>query len=337
VIPTEVVVVEDAQIIRVEEVEYFYDPEPSLNIPNIRDISRKYDNDKIYNKINIGYTTWKSEEISGIDDTQTQHIYATKFEKVGQTITLWSDFIASSLSIESTRRKTIAESTDYKFDDSTFIIAINPDDVSPDTYSPELAENFSDIENLLDPELRYNTKLSPARNFLRWRKWFNGCLQNLLTSYYRFVRGEGNFDMISTMVSSSPDCLDESYDNNSLSEKQSIEVTDEFIHLPNYYEFEVPLEWEDYKTIRNNRTKAIGISLSDVNFVSLFIDQLDYSVMHGKAKITGWTTEYMDISVREDTAAEQLCSPAIAECADAIIDEFGEMLTDEFGACITAS
>lgn len=334
---TEIIIIPEQPVIRVEEVAYFYDPDPSLNIPNIRDISRKYDNDKIFNKINIGYNTWKSEDIQGIDDVQTQHIYATRFEKVGQTITLWSDFIAAGLAIESTRRKTITESTDNKFDDSTFIIAINPDDVSPDTYSPELSENFGDIENLLDSDTRYNIRLSVARNFLRWRKWFNGCLQNWTDSLYRFVRGEGNYDMVSTMVETSPDCLDESYDNQPLSEKQNIEVTVEFTHLPNYYEFEVPLEWEDYKTIRDNRTKAIGISLTDSGYVPLFIDQLDYRIMHASAKISGWTTEYLDISVRDDLAATQICMPAISDCEDAITDELGEMLTDEFGACITAS
>ena len=318
VVPTELIVVPDEQVIRVEDVEYFYDPDFVFSISNIRDITRKYDNDKIFNKINVGYTTWKSEDISGIDDVQTQHIYSTRFEKIGQTLTLWSDFIAASLAIETTRRRTIAESTDFKFDDSTFIIAVIPDDVSPDVYTPELDENFTEIDNLLNPEYRYNTSLSPTRNLLRWRKWLNGCLQNFLNSYYKFVRGEGNFDMVSTMVEQSPDCLSEDYDGNPLSEKQDVEVTDEFIHLPNYYEFEVPLEWEDYKTIRDNRTKAIGISLTDENHVALFIDQLDYSVMHGKAKITGWTNEFMELTVVEDQAATQICFPANREISDVV-------------------
>lgn len=335
IVATEVIVVPDEDVIRVEEVEHFYDPDPSLNISNVRDIMRKYDNDKIYNKINIGYTTWKSEEISGIDDTQTQHIYATRFEKIGQTITLWSDFIASSLSIETTRRQTIAESTDYKFDDSVFIIAINPDDVSPDVYRPELAENFTDIENLLDPESRYNTRLSVARNFLRWKKWFNGCLQNFTNSFYKFVRGEGNFDMVSTMVVGSPDdCLDDSFDAMPLSEKQDIQVTDEFVHLPNYYEMEVPLDWEDYKTIRDNRKRAIAISLTDTNHVPLFIDVLDYHIMHGRATISGWTTEYLELVVPEGTVPTQECKPS-TECENPITDELEEILTDAFGVCIT--
>jgi hypothetical protein len=84
-------------------------------------------------------------------------------------------------------------------------------------------------------------------------------------------------------------------------------VTDEFIHLPNYYEFETYLQWEDYKIIRDNRKKAIGISLTDENHVALFIDQLEYSIMHGKAKISGWTNEFMELAVVEDAAAQQIC------------------------------
>jgi hypothetical protein len=308
IVVSENIVVPDMQVIRVEEVEHFYDPIPELNISNIRQISRKYDNDKIYNKINIGYNVWKSEGANSIDDPQTQHIYSTIFQKIGQTITLWSEWIAAAIAVELARRSATERSTDYKHDESVFIIALNPDDVSPDAYMPELDENFSSIENLNNSDSRYNIRLSPARNFLRWRKWFNGCLQNATNSFFKFVRGEGNFDMVTDMISTSPDCLDESYSDMPLSEKQDIEVTDEYIHLPNYYEMTVPLEWTDYKTIRDNRKKAIGISLSDTGHVPLFIDKLEYSIMVGSAKISGWTTEYFDIAVIEDTAATQNCN-----------------------------
>jgi len=328
------IVVQDENVIRVEEVEHFYDPDFVLEISNIRNITRSYDNDKIFNKINIGYTTWKSEDISGIDDPQTQHIYSTRFEKIGTTLTLWSDWIAASLAIETTRRKTIAESTDFKFDDSVFIVAINTDDVSPDVYRPELDENFTDVQNLLDPETRYNLSLTPTRNLLRWSKWLNGCLQNYLSSYYKFVRGEGNFDMISEMIEESPDCLDQDYGGEPLSEKQDVEVTDDIIHLPNYYDIEIPLTWQDYKTIRENRKKAIGISMTDENHVALFIDELEYNIMHARVKITGWTNVFLELSVIEDDVADQLCMIPEGECANPITDENDVVLTDENGVCI---
>lgn len=331
----EPIVTTDQQVIRVEEREQVFLEEMSVLISNIEDISRKYDTEKIYNKIEIGYNQWQSEDISGIDDPQAKRTYVPRFQKVGQSISVMSDYIAASLAIETTRRQTIEKSTDYKFDNNTFIIAINPDDVSPDSYVPELDENFSDVLNLLNSETRYNIRLSVARNFLRWRKWFNGCLQSYLTSFYRFVSGEGNFDMVTTMVDTSPDCLEEDNQGEPLSEKQDIDVTDTIIHTPFYYEFEIEMEWETYKTIRENRRNAIGISLTDFGHVPLFIDQLDYQVMGGKAKITGWTKEYFALDVIEGNAATQDCFPS-TECDNPITDELEENLTTATGVCITA-
>lgn len=325
----------EQRVIQVEEREQFFLPEMSVLISNVQNLTRKYDNDVIFNKIDIGYTQWQSEDISGIDDPQTKKVYSTRFQKIGQGIDIKSDFIAASLAIETTRRQTVEKSKDYKFDNNVFIIAINPDDISPDAYVPELDENFTSILNLLNSDTRYNIRLSVARNFLRWRKWFNGCLQNYVGSLYKFVSGEGNYDMITTMVVGSPDCLDEDFGGEELSEKQDIEVTTDIIHTPNYYEMEVPMEWDTYKTIRNNRRNAIGISQTDEDHKPLFIDTLDYEPMNGKAKIAGWSMEYIPIIVPEGTAATQDCFTS-TECDNPITDELGEVLTDENGVCITA-
>jgi len=328
--PTEASVpVPDQQIIRVEEREYFYQNEISINLTQIDTITRKYDNDVIFNKIDIGYSQWQSEDISGIDDPQTKHTYATRFKKIGQGVDIKSDFIAASLAIETTRRQTVEKSKDYKFDNNVFIIAINPDDVSPDAYIPELDENFTSILNLLNSDTRYNIRLSVARNFLRWQKWFNGCLQNYVGSLFKFVSGEGNYDMLTAMSPESPDCSNEDFNGAALSEKQDIEVTDQIIHTPNYYDIACPMEWETYKTIRNNRRNAIGI-----NGNALFIDSLDYEPVKGKAKISGWSLAYIPTTVPDGIAATQECLPSTA-CDNPITDELLEILTDENGVCIT--
>jgi len=328
------IVVPEEQVIRVEEREFFFQEEMSALISNIEDITRKYDTEKLFNKIEIGYNQWQSEDVSGIDDPQTKHTYSTRFQKIGQGIAIHSDFIAASLAIEATRRQTIEKSTDYKFDNNTFIVAINPEDVSPDSYVPELGTAFSSVLNLLNYETRYNIRLSVARNFKRWQKWFNGCLQSYLTSFYKFVDGEGNFDMVTT-INESPDCLGEDNEGQPLSEKQNIRVTDEIIITPYYYEMTTPMEWETYKAIRNNRRNAIGISMTDTGHVPLFIELLEYQVMDGNAKIIGWTKEYFPIEVIEGPAAVTDCLPS-TECDNPITDELGDILTDENGVCITA-
>jgi hypothetical protein len=98
------------------------------------------------------------------------------------------------------------------------------------------------------------------------------------------------------------------------------------------------LTWDEYLSIRADRKKAIGISQSEGNHIPLFIDELDYYPAKGNVKITGWSTEFMDIVVQEDGTASRDCMPVTdAEaCEDAITDLIGEFLTTTTGACITA-
>lgn len=326
--------VDGVEVIRVEDKEYFFDPSPSLYIDNVYEIIREYDKDRIYKKVEIGYNKWESEDISGIDDPQTKHTYATRFEKVGTDIRLHSEFIAASLAIEVTRRQTIEKSKDYKFDNDVFIIAINGDDVSPDRYRPELMENFNFVTNLLNPETRYNLRITPARNLLRWLKFLNNGLQSYVGSVYKFTHGEGNYDMISDMVISTPGCEGD-FSGAPLSEKQNIDVTDDYVFLAQEFTIEINLAWEDYKTIRNNRRKAIAISQTNVDHVAFFIKSLDYEVVRGRAVMKLWPVIPFEITVVDFVPTIQECEPDDG-CEDAITDSFGEDLVDELGECITA-
>lgn len=291
------------EVIRVEQLEDAYNETILVYIDSVKSIKRSYDNDMIFNKIEVGYNRWQSEEASGIDDVQTKHTYTTIIKKSGKAISILSDFIAAALAIETTRRTTKEKSADYKYDNDTFIIKINPDDTSPDSYVPELDENFSTITNLLNSDTRYNSQITPARNLLRWLNHLNGCLQTYITSVYKFVSGEGNYDMTSTLDSSS--CND--YTAN-LSEKQDISVTTDYIHLPMAYEIEINMSWETYKTIRDNRKNAIGISQSTTNHVTFFIKSIDYEVCKSKAKIIAWPKALLNITNPEWVAPNIICN-----------------------------
>lgn len=321
-------------VIRVEQLEEVFDPNFIVEISNIRQITRKYDTEKIYNKIEIGYTDWKAEATSGLNDPQTKRVYSTRFKKIGQAIQIFSDWIAASITWEETRRQSVDRTKDYKFDDNTFILRLS-DQGSSGGYDPEFDENFSSITNLNNPDRRYNIGLSVARNFLRFRKWLNGCLDKYVGSVYKFVSGEGNYDMTSTMNPQSPDCMDEDFDGEDLSEKQDIPVTNENIHLTYHYTIECPMSLIDYLRTVRFRKKAIGISLTDSDHVALFIDELSYKPVKGTVQISGWSKEYIDIHPVAGVAPTQQCFPS-TECENALTDEFGEIITDEEGVCITA-
>lgn len=331
-VSNEPIVIDPETRIRVEKIEYFYDPEPVVFLSNIREITRRYDTEKIYKKILIGYKQWKTEDISGIDDPQTKHTYATQLKKSGEEIEVLSEFIGASLAIEQARRQSIDKSTDYQFDDSTFIIALNSEfeDISPDSFTPELDENFTVINNLLNSETRYNIRITPKRNFLRHLNAFNVGLQSYIGSLYRFTRGEGNYDVETAMLTT---CDEEDYGGDLLAEGQNLTVTDDAIHTAYYYEIEYPLSLSTYKSIALNKNKAIGVSKTDFDHIPFLIDTLSYRLARGTVQVSGWTKEYWDITNVLGNAPTQDCTLAIP-CENPITDELQNILADEEGNCI---
>lgn len=270
--------------IEIGKQEDFYNPTISVYFDNVLNIVRRYDNDKLFNKIDIGYSKWQSENISGIDDPQTKHSYASRFKKVGKAISLISGFIAASYAIETTRRAVRSKSADYKYDDETFIISVR----GLAAIFPETNENFDAISNLKHSEDRYNSRITPARNFLRWVKYFNGGLQKYIGSVYKFVAGEGNYDMTSLLNSS--DC---EYDplagvGPTVSEKEDVFVNSSYLHLPDLFEIDLPMTWNQWVGIRNNRKNAIGISQTTSGHTAFLIKELEYQPCFSKAKILAW-------------------------------------------------
>jgi hypothetical protein len=324
-------VVDDVEVMRCEEKEHFYNDTILLNISNVSQITRAYDEEVMIKTFRVGYKKWQSENISGIDDPQTKHTYASRLQKSGRDMEMESTFIAASLAIETTRRTTRKKSADYKFDDDTFIVAVRSIETSPEAfYQPETDEKFSSVTNLLNPETRYNLLLTPARNALRWMKWIAGGLQNYVGSFMKFVSGEGNYDMTSNYGLS--DGCDE-YDGD-LSEKQDLEVPDDYIHRGELYEMTFKLEFEDYLTIRNNRKNAIGISQTDSNHQAFFIKTLEYRLFEGTCTLTAWPKEFYENNFVESSGFAEVCYPVSTDCDNAYETEDEEDFETESGACL---
>lgn len=281
-----------SEYIRVEDKAYFYDSSSnSLNLDYVSGIERSYNSDGMYKKIEIGYNKWESENIGGIDDPQTRHEYATRFQRVGNAISLLSTFVAASLAIESTRRKSVNLTEDWRLDNDTFIIALNRNNASPNFFAPELDQHFDDgnPKNLNNPETRYNSILTPARNLLRWAGYLISGLADYLSSgYFYFSSGEGNTDMYADYTFGGNSCASQiAIVNGAVHENQDISIAAlaSLQMMGNQiYEFTHNLSFDDYLTIRNARTKSIGVSMSDSGHVAFFILSLEYKPMEGKAK-----------------------------------------------------
>lgn len=245
----------------------FYNKTTILNLDFVNNIERSYDLDTLFKTVEIGYEKWAAESAGGIDDPQSKRKYRTDFPLLGKDEKILSKFIAAAGAIEQTRRNRVELGKDWRLDDETMIISVVPG--SPE-WTPEFAENFGAITNLLNSEFRYNIRLSVARNLERWQNYINGGLQIPSGQDIMFASGEGNFDMTSQLNPDDCEATDATPEP-VIDEKGNFTVTDDFLFMPIVYKFEHPLTFEEYELIRNNRKNAIGISRSDSDHRSCFI------------------------------------------------------------------
>ncbi len=251
----------------IEEKAFFYDNTPVLNLDFVNNIERSYDLENVYKSLEIGFEKWSAESDSGTDDPQTKRKYETGLATVGTDIRILSKYYAASLGIEQARRNRVEKGKDYRLDEDVMIISVVPDGSD---WTPEFKTNFTSVINLLNSDYRYNLRLTPSYNFLRWRNFFNGCLQVPGGTDYKFSYGEGNYEMYSEL-----DGADCEYAG-AIDEGGDIPVTSDILCTPKVYTFDHPLTYEQYKTIRDNRNKAIGVSSTDADHVPAHIMSLEY-------------------------------------------------------------
>lgn len=286
----------DDDVIVCETIDKFFDgSSTSILLSNVYDIKRNYDPENQFSSAKGGYAKWQSVSAngvgtpSGIDDAQTVATRNSRFKKIGKQIVFLSKSIAASLTIETTRRIGNLLSANYTYDDETFVIALKS--LGGGAFTPELDENFSSITNLSNSATRYNSRLSTARNFLRWLNYLSGCLSSYLSSTWNFGSGEGNFAMTSTMTTDceGDDIGVEVIENGPI----TVSITPTFIPMP--YEINHELSWNDYKTMRNNKNLCIGISQTDTGHKKYCIKSCERVIGTGLFKIIAWPKSKDDI------------------------------------------
>jgi hypothetical protein len=158
----------------------------------------------------------------------------------------------------------------------------------------------------------------------------NISLQSYLTSFYKFVKGEGNYDMISDMNANL--CGDD-FGSAALSEKQDIPVTSDYLHDVRLYSISIPMTWEQYYTIRQNRKKPIGISQSDSNHKKFYIQELNYIPASSQATLSAWPKEYFEITQTDFVKPEPTCGGGECDSPLARITSDGDFRVTSDGEC----
>lgn len=250
----------------------------SVTLDNIPNIVETYDLTRFYRTVKLGFAKWSVGSYTSIDDPQTNHIYSEdEFAVIGNDFVELSQAVMASLAIEQTRRAGKLPGTTWQLDEDVLGVTLNALNLP----QPEVGGDFAAITNLLNASTRYNIRHTPARIFQRRKKWLQNALAEPAGTGYSFRSGEGNFVM--TQQFTPAQCEAVSNPDPVLTENQDMPYSGDYNFIPNMYAVaEAPLQWSDYKTIRDNRQKALNISATTINHQKVFIETLKYTIFETK-------------------------------------------------------
>jgi len=267
--------------------EYYDTSQAAFDFRGVQRIKRKYGSEH-FNGTKFGFAKGKTEDISGIDDTQIRND-ASILKNIGRLFTNLTTWIFQGLTIEQARRTVKTKSADYKFDDEIVCIEVTPESGE---YKPRLNEDFDSVTNLLNEASRYNKHHTPARFLLRWLSYLSGGLQKYIGTNFRFTGGEGNYDMVSEMI---PGSAIDDYGGAPLAENANIPVSETYDYIPIEYEIQhycTDAEFDQIDAMRNYGGK-ISQTQSEGQF--FFIEDLSRSKDSGQVRMSGYFKEPFDI------------------------------------------
>ncbi len=278
--------------VRVEPLSYWYDSSTKLlTLENVPEYTVKNDNKKYINKVEIGYQKWESEFSGGLDDANAKHEYSTTISSVKNQLSKLSKYIASTYTIEFTRRKSQSrtQNEDWRYDNDNFLIACVRDAYGifrPEVYNDSftLGTNYNALASA------YNIRLTPKRMLLYHLNQITVALQKIQGDI-RFVHGEGNtlFSCAKDLIAYVEMCGDD-YNGQALYENQNIAWNDSNaenispIYLPEVYSFEYPLTYSEFNTIKNNPYGYVEFYKFSDDVKQGYITELGYSMKTGMTK-----------------------------------------------------
>jgi hypothetical protein len=273
--------------IRVEPLSYWFDSTTKIiTLANVQSFTAKNDSSKYINKIDVGYNRWESEFKGGLDDVNSKHEYSTQVKSTKGIYSKLCKYLASTYTIELTRRKSKNRTTeDWRYDNDNFLIACVRDAygiLRPEVFNDSftLGTNYAALASA------YNISLTPKRMLLHHLNVITAGLQ-IINGIISFVKGEGN-----TIFSCAKDDVGcaEDYNGVAIAENGNINWNDANaenispIYLPETYSFEYPLTFDEFKTIKNNPYGYVEFYKDSDDVKQGYIMEMAYSMKTGLTK-----------------------------------------------------
>lgn len=252
--------------VRIERKNYFYSNEKSLTLLNVPNVKVSVATDLYVNDIEIGFETWESSGINGLDEYCATSQYSNGMKSIDKKLDKISKGIASAYLIENIRRDKFKNTAteDTENDSALFVVALNRtvvDGVPTMLDVAEKDENFINVTNVIDPSSVYNLRFAVCRLLLKNIPTIAVSLTKNIGRLIKFTSGTGNYKTITTET----DYAVGSYNGQPLSGEQSIQwdgssVQQTPLYVPEFIEFQYPLLKSEFQILLANPYKFIEVN-----------------------------------------------------------------------------
>lgn len=291
----------DGERLRIEPKSHFYDDSGFMEaLSDVSNIEMSFDLELMFKKITIGYNKWEAESESGIDDPQTKQQYGTPLRIAGEEKDVISGFVAAALALEQTRRVAgIKQGQDWRMDEDIFIVQTS----EADSDTPDLITD--PVNNLYNAETRYNLKLTPRHNLIRWADFLSiGLYIHAGNGSFTYRSGEGN------------QAMDYLLGGGGGGGGSGCELTNTIDLDTDYpigsavplfkailYRFNHTMTFAQYKSIRDNRRSGLQITYVGNDghsyLATLFIKKLAFRINQGSVSVEAWVKTVTDLGASE--------------------------------------
>ncbi len=284
----------DRFYVRIEPIRYFYNDALTLmTCDNVESIETDAGAGDAISIFKTGYTKWEAEQANGLDEFLSRREYRTRLRTLRKTLDKQCKYVASGYAIEVTRRKLNTNTTDWRYDNDTFIICLQNNvpidgDTSPQPDYMSESGGVSGATGLLNDATVYNYRISPARNALRWLPYILNSYADWQNGELVFAAGDGNYTAQGQLINDPVEGI-------SLNESANLKwdaLADHTLYPAIYrnevVKFKYPMSYHQWQHINegNNKYGKIRYNVNDSPYEEGYILDLKYDLFGGMAEFT---------------------------------------------------
>jgi hypothetical protein len=264
---------------RIEPKKYFYQDTTILTCDNVDNLVVMAVPERYISTVKGGYANWGAPTYNGLDDMHSNREYRTTQDQNRATLDLTCNMVASTYSIELTRREYGRSAADWKYDNNIFVIHHKRDG------SNLVVDTDITSQSGTESDVAYNVFITPIRNMMRHIMNIFNTYRDVLGGVLKFTNGTGNYN---ATINYSHGC--DPANGNALIESRDIDysifadaVANHPLYRPEQVKFNYPMSYADWQTVQANPYGLVAYSVNGGSLQYGWIEDLKYSPYKGTA------------------------------------------------------